>query len=150
EEEAVLQHDSDLAAQMRQVDLADVVSIDAQGALLDRVHAADETREGGLPGTAAPDDSEDRAGRDGERDGGERRRQGRAVTEDDAVELDLTDDCRAEPAGSGIGFRTTVHDLAQHANRKSGLLIAVYQADDLSEGPADAAGEHVEGNQRAD
>ena len=63
---------------------------------------------------------------------------------DESATLPLASDDAAELLGP------LVHDLAQHADRKGDVLIFVHHGHDLHERARNAAGQHVEGDQRAD
>src|SRR5262249_58159791 len=94
EQKALLHHDADLAAQMRQIELANIVSIDPHRAELYRVHAADQSGQRRLAGTAAADDAEHRPRRYSQRNIVEGRRSALAVAEDNMLELDCPCDWR--------------------------------------------------------
>ena len=149
EHEVVLQHHADAAAQVGEVDFADVDAVEAHHALLHRIEALDQAREGGLARAAAPDHADHGAGRDVQVDAVERGRAGARVAEGDAVERDLALEGRAQTA-RGPALGRVVHDLAQHLDRERGFLVLVHQADDLHQRADHAVRHHLERDQRAD
>src|SRR5262245_63438221 len=83
---------------MRQIEFANIVSIDPHRAELYRVHAADQSGQRRLAGTAAADDAENRPSRYGQRHIIEGRRGALAVAEVNMLELDRPRDWRAQAA----------------------------------------------------
>src|SRR4051794_7371213 len=80
-QEAMLHYNTDLAAQMRQIDLANVMTVDPHRAELDRMHGADQPGKRRLAGAAPADNTKYRSLRYRHRDIVERRGCGVAVTE---------------------------------------------------------------------
>src|SRR5216683_4192272 len=68
EQKILLQYDADLRAQMREVELLQILAVDVYEAGLRPVEPLDQTGDGRLAGAAAPDDTDDPARLDGERD----------------------------------------------------------------------------------
>ena len=125
EQEILLQHHADAGAQMAEIELAQVVAVDAHGTRLDRVHAADEAGQRRLAGAAAADDAEDRAGADRDCQVIQRRCRVLAVAEADILEVDAALDGGAQPGARGR-LRLAVEDLAQHLHRERRLLVFVH------------------------
>ena len=149
-EKVFLQHDADLAAQMRQLDLARVDAIEAHKTLLQRVQALNQLGQRGLARAAAPDDADD--GPRGYAKAGFVQRGGRGagVAEGDCVENDFAFELRSQAAGARASLGRAVHHLAEHTHRHGGFLIVVDQSDQCDQRRADTPGDHLKRDQGAD
>src|SRR5437016_1038224 len=80
EQKVLLRYDPDIAAQMDEIDLAQIHAVDLDRPLVAGVQALQQSRDGGLSGATAPHDSEHRAARNGERHVMQRIRRIRRIT----------------------------------------------------------------------
>ena len=148
-QEGLLRHHAVLGAQMSEVDILDVVAIDADGAFGGGVQALQQGREGGLARAAAADNADHGAGGNLQTDIAQGRTFGAGIAEGHLLELDGTRKHRCQAALAAV-LGGAVHDFAQHLHAHQHFLIVVEQADHLQDRADDAARQHVEGDQAAD
>ena len=143
-QEIILQYDSDTRAQMHHIELAGIGAIDAQQPLLDGIKALDQPRQGRLARSTPPDNAEDAAGRDGERDIVQRRRTLGPVSKRDVLEFDMPGELRPQARSRSIALRPLVHDLTEHLHRERDLLILMDHRNDLHQRPRHPPRKHIE------
>src|SRR5471032_3298829 len=107
EQEVLLQDHADLAAQVRQLDLARVDAVEADNAFDHRIQTLDQLGQGGLARAAAADDADHGAGMDGERGAVQRQVLRARIAEHHVVETDLADQHRTQAASAGSWYSLT-------------------------------------------
>src|SRR6266852_8197215 len=156
EEKGILEDDAELAAQVLEIDFADVDAVEQDLAALNVVEAEKERDERGLAGAGVADDGESLAGLDAERD----------VAEDPIVFAGIGNGAIAEPdvakfdfaarifEVNGVGRRRNVGGLIEEledalGGGHGGLQDVEFFAEVL-DGAEEASGIHGEGGQLAE
>src|SRR5712664_2705800 len=156
EEEGVLKNDAEQAAQVLEIDFADVDAVEQDLAALNVIEAKKERDERGFAGAGVADDGEGLAGLDAERD----------ITENPIIFAGIRDGAIAEPniaefdfaAGifyaNGVGLRRNVGGLVEELENAlggghGGLQDVEFFAEVL-DGAEEASGIHGEGGQLAE
>ncbi len=101
-----------------------------------------------LPEPLRPHHPDDAAGLQRERHRIEGGRPVRPIGEADILEGDLAAQGRAQAAARPFRLRRPVHHLAEHPDRERHLLVLVRHGEHLDQRARDAAGQHVEGDER--
>ena len=150
EQEVFLQDHADAAAQMRNIVFADVDAVDLDQALVIRMKALQQARDGRLARTAAPHDAQRRADGNLERDAIERGRQRALVGEAHIAELDLALQRPADAAVAVTLFLGLVDELSDDVDRDADLVILVDELRQLHQRARHPLRQHQKGEQRAD
>ena len=151
EQEVLLQHDADLAAQPRRVDRGKVHSVDEDAAALGHVEALNEACQRALAGAGRADDADDLSRGNVQIDSLEDFRSIDAVAERHPLERHGAADRRQRRArGVEAWFRRRVEDVAEPLDGKTGLVEILPHLSEPQNRRADPAGEHVEGDELAD
>ena len=130
EEENILLHDADFAAQRTAGDLADVLSVDADAALGDFVKTRNQMTEGGFAAAGRSDDGDHLALREGHRDVGEDLL-ALIVLEGNVVEGNLAADILQIDCIGRFLFYLDVHQLLEAGVAGDGVLEHLDKLDEL-------------------
>ena len=130
EEERVLEHDAELAPVADELDVAEVGSVDAHGALVGVVEAGDQLRGRRLAAAGLADERDAAAGRDRDLDPVQHRLL--AVGERDVVELEPAVDPAERPGAGLVGdVDLRVEDRADLVHRRARRLHLAVQLREL-------------------
>ena len=149
EQDAVLRHHAEAAAQFVGAEMADVVAVELDAAFSGLIEALQQLGQRALAATRRPHDGDALAGLYPDIQVLIQVRQVLAVAEGEVLDFDPALS-RAFPARHhGVGLLRCVHHVTQALDRDAGLLKFLPQADELQHRLRQAAGEHLEGNQHA-
>ena len=149
EQQVLLQHHADLAAQLGGVDQADVDAVHQHAALLRGVEPLHELGEGALARAAASDDADHFTRAHVQAQAVQHGRRLGPVAERHLVELDAALQRRQLGRSLRRHFGADVEDVAQPRHRDAGLLEVGPQLGHAHDGLGHALGEHVEGDELA-
>ena len=148
EQKILLQDDTDLGAQMRQIELLQILAVDIYQARLRPIETLDQPGDCRLARAAAADDADNLAGLDGERDFLDRRGRRSRIVKGHTVELDVAADGRGELAARRFGRR--LHQLGEELQGQHRALIILHQGGGVDQRLHQPQSQHVEGDERAD
>ena len=126
EQKILLQHHADLGAQMSEIELLQILPVDAHQPGLWPIQPLDQPGDRRLARAAAADDADDLAGLDREGHVLDRRRRRIRIVEGDVGEFDAATDRECEFAARRLGRR--LHQLSQQFQRQHRPLIVLHQA----------------------
>ena len=149
EQQVVLQHHADLAAQLGRIDQPDIDAVDQDAALFRRVQPLYQLRQRAFARTRSPDDADHLAGADVEAEALQSRCSLRSVAEGHLIERDLATDGWQLRCMAGRHFGACVQHIAKARHRDASLLEITPHLRNAHDGLADTAGEHVEGDEHA-
>ena len=149
-QEILLQHHAGATAEVAEVDVPQIDTVQAHHALVGYQDALYHAGQRGFAGPRASDDADDLTGLDLEGHAIQGRRGACMVTERHKIERQRAPDRGRHARSARFAFGRLTHDRSQHAQCQSGFLIFADQADNLHQRAGDAAGDHVERDQRAD
>src|SRR6185369_6758952 len=150
EQQVLLQHDADLAAQPGGVDLPDIDPVDLDLPALRPVETLHQFRQRRLARAGGSDDTYHLPGRNLQVDAGENLRSAGHVTEADTAELDGAARGRQRDLAEALTFRRGIQDVAQPFDGDLRLLEVLPELRQAQDRRRHLVHDHVEGDQPAD
>ena len=150
EQQVLLKHHADVAAQPRRIDLTEIRAVEEHLSLGREVEPLHEFRQGRLAGARWADDADRLARRDLERHVFQNVRGAGAISEADVAELDRSAGGRRRKPHQRRRLGRRVEDVAQPLDRDLDLLEVLPDLREAQDRLHRLRSDHVEGDERAD